>query len=76
MTDSIMTTLLWTIAIIHCLSSRVIAPFLQALYVEFTTPNSTNIPAPLAVVVADVPAPARPTVKQARRKRASAKTAA
>ena len=69
--DQFMTALFYTIAVIHCLSSRVIAPFLKALYEELTSPTNTNQPTPLTVVVADAPDPVKAPAKPVRRRRST-----
>ena len=71
-----MTVLMYAIAIVYCISSRLIYPFLKSLFVELTTVTNINILSPLTVVVADDPASVKATVKQARRRRTSTKAAA
>lgn len=77
MTNQLMTSLLWTIAICDCLLSRIVAPFLKVIFAQLTEPmhTSTRILPVLTVAVADVPTPITTKAKPrpARRRRSSAK---
>ena len=76
--NTTITVLLYVVAIIHCLTSRVIAPYLQAIFNELTA--DADVPAsarPVLAVAAPVKAPATKapaTPRPARRRKSSAKT--
>ena len=81
MTNSIMTTLMWAIAIAHVLTDRILWPFIQSAFTELTTDAAVVAPPVLAAAVTEVPvktpatkAPATP--RPARRRRSTAKAAA
>ena len=78
--NTFITLLFYAVAICHCLSSKVIAPFLKAIFVELTEPtaDSTGV-LPVLVVAAPVKAPstkapAKP--RPARRRKSSTMVAA
>lgn len=75
---TVLTVMLYAIAIIHCLTDRVIAPFLIALFRELTSEDAPDTDALLALAV--VPTPVEPTVvapvkaaRPARRRRSTSK---
>ena len=78
--NTTITVLFYAVAICHCLSSKVIAPFLKAIFAELTEPTlaSTDVLPVLTVAVTDVVAPVATTAKPraARRRRSTAKVAA
>ena len=82
MSNSIMTTLMWAIAIAHVLTDRILWPFIQSAFTKLTTETNTAIAAPVltaAVAAPPVKAPATKapaTPRPARRRRSSTKTAA
>ena len=78
--NSFITVLFYAAAICHCLSSRLIAPFLKAIFTELTEPmlDSTDVLPTLTVAVTDVATPVVATAKPraARSRKSSAKVAA
>ena len=79
--NSIVTVLFYGIAIIHCLTDRVIAPYLQAIFDELTadSPAMATAPPVLTVAAPPVKTPATKTPatpRSARRRRSTAKVAA
>ena len=64
MTNSIMTTLMWTLAVIHVLTDRILWPFIQSAFAELTTePTAVAAPPVLTVAVTEAPAPVTAVVK-------------
>ena len=82
MTNQLMTTLMWTIAIAHVLTDRILWPFIQSAFTELTTEAPAAISPPVltvAVTEAPVKEPATKTPvtpRPARRRRTSTKIAA
>ena len=78
--NTIITVLFYAVAICHCLTSKLIAPFLKAIFAELTEPMlvSTDVLPALPVAVTDVATPvaAPATPRPARRRRSTAKAAA
>ena len=79
--NTTITVLFYIAAIVHCLTSRVIAPYLQAIFNELTADANAPASAPPMLAVAAPPvkepatkAPATP--RPARRRKSSAKVAA
>ncbi len=77
--NTTITVLFYIAAIVHCLTSRVIAPYLQAIFNELTA--DVDAPAPPVLAVAAPPAKepatkAPATPRPARRRRSTAKVAA
>ena len=76
--NTLLTVLFYIAAIVHCLTSRVIAPYLQAIFTELTADVDAPAP-PVLAVATPVKAPstkAPVTPRPARRRRTSTKTAA
>ena len=78
--NTIITLLFYIAAIVHCLTSRVIAPYLQAIFNELAA--DVDVPATPMLAVAAPPvkepatkAPATKTPRPARRRRSTAKVA-
>jgi hypothetical protein len=79
--NTTITVLFYIAAIIHCLTSRVIAPYLQAIFNELTADVPATATPTLTVAVTEAPTPvAEPAVvkasRPARRRKSSAKVAA
>lgn len=79
--NTLITVLFYGIAIIHCLTDRVIAPYLQAIFDELTADAPSMAPASPVLTVAAPPAKAPATKapatpRPARRRKSSAKVAA
>ena len=76
--NTTITVLFCIAAIVHCLTSRVIAPYLQAIFDELTADVEVSAP-PVLAVATSVKAPstkAPATPRPARRRRSTAKVAA
>ena len=86
MTNTLITSALWTIAIAHCLTDRVLKPFLLSIYAALIDEagvipvTSVTVPVAPALVVEPAPEPvsqaAVKTPRPARRRKSSAKVAA
>ena len=79
--NTTITVLFYITAIVHCLTSRLIAPYLQAIFDELTADVEAPASAPpvLAVAAPAVKAPATKapaTPRPARRRRSTTKAAA
>ena len=79
--NSFITVLFYGIAIVHCLTDRVIAPYLQAIFDELTAdaPAMASTSPALTVAAPPVKAPATKapaTPRPARRRKSSAKVTA
>ena len=79
--NTTITVLFYIASIVHCLTSRVIAPYLQAIFNELTAEFDAvaSAPAVLAVAAPAVKAPATKapaTPRPARRRRSTTKVAA
>ena len=78
--NTTITVLFYITAIVHCLTSRLIAPYLQAIFDELTA--DVEVPAsppPVLAVAAPVKEPATKapaTPRPARRRRSTAKVSA
>ena len=76
--NTTITVLFYIAAIVHCLTSRVIAPYLQAIFNELAA--DVDVPAtPMLAIATPVKAPATKapaTPRPARRRRSTAKVAA
>ena len=74
--NALITVLFYGIAVVHCLTDRVIAPYLQAIFAELTddAPVMATASPVLTVAAPAVKAPATP--RPARRRRSTAKVAA
>ena len=76
--NATITVLFYIAAIVHCLTSRVIAPYLQAIFTELTADVDAPAP-PVLAVAARVKEPATKapaTPRPARRRRSTTKVAA
>ena len=76
--NTIITLLFYAAAVCHCLTSRLIAPFLKAIFTELTADVEASAP-PVLAVAAPVKEPATKapaTPRPARRRRSTAKVAA
>lgn len=81
MTNQLMTTLMWAIAIAHVLTDRILWPFIQSAFDELTADADVPASAPPMLTVAAPPAKepvtkAPATPRPARRRKSSAKVAA
>ncbi len=82
MTNQLMTTLMWAIAIAHVLTDRILWPFIQSAFTELTTETPAAVSPPVltvAVTEAPVKEPATKapvTPRPARRRKSSAKVVA
>ena len=81
MFNQLMTILMWSIAIAHVLTDRVIAPYLLSIFNELTADVPATATPTLTVAVTEAPAPvAEPAVvkasRPARRRKTAAKVAA
>ena len=79
--NSFITVLFYGIAIVHCLTDRVIAPYLQAIFNELAGETPVTATAVPVLTVAEPPAKApatKPAAKPrpARRRKSTAKVAA
>ena len=79
MTNHLMTTLMWAIAIAHVLTDRVLWPFVQSVFAELMTetPAAAAAPPLLTVAVTEAPASVEAAVKpRPRRRRTTSSKAA
>ena len=78
MTNQLMTTLMWAIALGHVLTSRLLWPFVKSVFTELTTEAPAAIAPPvLAVAVTDAPALVEAAIKpRPRRRRTTSSKAA
>lgn len=77
--NTTITVLFYIAAIVHCLTSRVIAPYLQAIFDELTADADAPATPMLAVAAPPVKAPATKTPatpRSARRRKSASKVAA
>ena len=73
--NSTITVLLYGVAIIHCLTDRVIAPYLLSIFNELTADVPATASPTLTVAVTEAPVPVAAVVKTsrpARRRKSSA----
>ena len=79
--NSTITVLLYGVAIIHCLTDRVIEPYLLSVFNELTADVPATATPTLTVAVTDAPAPAKEAAatkppRLARRRKSSARAVA